>query len=69
VAFLTRRYRSEVAMLEIPALVQRLVFPVIVAVGRLLGRYARYANAPAPVRRPRPPWPEGKHQSPGDNQG
>jgi hypothetical protein len=51
VAFLTRRYRSEVAMLEIPALVQRIVFPVIVAVGRLLGRYARYADAPAPIRR------------------
>ena len=53
VAFLTRRYRSEFAMLEIPALVQRLVFPVVVAVGRLLGRYARYADAPAPVRRAR----------------
>jgi quercetin dioxygenase-like cupin family protein len=50
-AFLTRRYRSEFAMLEVPAAVQRLVFPVLVAVGRLLGRYARYADAPAPVRR------------------
>lgn len=50
-AFLTRRYRSEFAMLTIPAAVQRLVFPVIVAIGQLLGRYARYADAPAPVRR------------------
>ena len=55
VAFLASRYRREFAMLEIPALVQRLVFPVIIAVGRLLGRYARYADAPAPVRRERAP--------------
>jgi quercetin dioxygenase-like cupin family protein len=52
VAFLTRRYRSEFAMTEIPAPVQRLVFPLLVAVGRLLGRYKRYAGAPEPVRRP-----------------
>ena len=50
-AFLTRRYRSEYAMVAVPAAVQRFVFPVIVAVGRLLGRYARYADAPEPVRR------------------
>jgi quercetin dioxygenase-like cupin family protein len=51
VAFLASRYRSEFAMLEIPALVQRLLFPLIITVGRLLGRYARYADAPAPVNR------------------
>ena len=50
-AFLARRYRSEFAMLEIPALVQRLVFPLLVGVGTLLGRYARYADAPEPIRR------------------
>ena len=49
-AFLTRRYRSEFAMVEIPAAVQRLVFPLQVAVGRLLGKYRRYADAPEPVR-------------------
>lgn len=38
-------------MLAIPALVQRLVFPLLVAIGTLLGRYGRYADAPAPVRR------------------
>jgi quercetin dioxygenase-like cupin family protein len=50
-AYLTRRYRSEFAMLVIPAAVQRVVFPVLVAIGTLLGRYARYANAPAPIHR------------------
>jgi uncharacterized cupin superfamily protein len=50
-AFLVRRYRSEFAMAAIPALVQRLVFPALVALGTALGRYARYADAPEPVRR------------------
>jgi hypothetical protein len=36
---------------EVPAAVQRFVFPVQVAVGRLLGRYEKYADAPEPVRR------------------
>jgi quercetin dioxygenase-like cupin family protein len=51
-AFLTRRYRSEFAMPEIPAPVQRFVFPVQVAIGRLLGKYRKYADAPEPVQRP-----------------
>jgi quercetin dioxygenase-like cupin family protein len=50
-AFLTRRYRSEFGMSEIPAPVQRFVFPLLVAVGRLLGKYDKYADAPDPVRR------------------
>lgn len=49
VAYLTRRYRTEFAMVEIPAPVQRLVFPVLMAVGTLLGRYAKYAGAPEPL--------------------
>ena len=36
-------------MTAIPALVQRLVFPILVVVGTLLGRYAKYADAPEPV--------------------
>jgi hypothetical protein len=51
VAFLASRYRSEFAMAEIPTMVQRLVFPVLVAVGRLLGKYRKYADASEPVRR------------------
>ena len=50
-AFLTRRYRSEFTMLAIPAAVQRFLFPLLVAAGTLLGRYGRYADAPAPVVR------------------
>ncbi|MGZ8493422.1 MAG: cupin domain-containing protein [Gemmatirosa sp.] len=50
-AYLVRRYRSEFALKAIPALAQRLVFPVLVLLGALLGRHARYADAPEPVRR------------------
>ena len=49
-AFLTRRYRSEFTMHVVPLAVQGLVFPLLVAAGRLFGRYARYADAPAPMR-------------------
>jgi uncharacterized cupin superfamily protein len=49
-AFLARRYRGEFGMVEIPAPVQRFVFPVLVAIGRLAGRYEKYADAPEPVR-------------------
>lgn len=50
VAFLTRRYRTEYALVEIPALVQRLLFPVLVAIGRLLDTYRKYDGAPEPLR-------------------
>jgi len=50
-AYLIRRYRSEMAMLEIPAAVQHVVFPIQFAVGKLIGRYRKYADAPEPVRR------------------
>ena len=50
-AFLMHRYRSEFTLTEIPGAVRRFVFPIQVAVGRLLGRYRRYADAPEPIRR------------------
>jgi uncharacterized cupin superfamily protein len=50
-AFLMTRYRREFGMLEIPGAVQQFLFPILVAVGRLLGKYRRYAGAPEPVRR------------------
>jgi quercetin dioxygenase-like cupin family protein len=54
-AYLSRRYRSEFEMLAVPRPVQRLLFPVIAGLGRLLGRDRRFAGAPEPVHRPRPP--------------
>ena len=52
-AYLSSRYRSEFAMADIPAPVQRVVFPVVVAVGRLFGLHRRFADAPEPVSGPR----------------
>jgi mannose-6-phosphate isomerase-like protein (cupin superfamily) len=57
-AFLARRFRSEFGMAEVPAAVQRFVFPVLVIVGRLLGRYGKYADAPGATRRTVTPQPE-----------
>ena len=51
-AYLSHRYRSEFEILEAPAPVRRFVFPVIAAVGTLLGWHRRFAGAPAPTDRP-----------------
>ena len=48
-AFLARRFRGEFGIAEIPAPVQRFVFPVQVLLGRLLGKYRKYADAPEPA--------------------
>ena len=49
-AFLLTRYRSEMRMLEIPAVVQKVAFPVLLAVGTVLGIYDKFKDAPAPVQ-------------------
>ena len=46
-AFLMTRYRSEFAVLAIPALVQRMLFPLLVALGRPLGKCRKYAECPS----------------------
>jgi quercetin dioxygenase-like cupin family protein len=51
-AFLLTRYRTEFAMTAIPAPVRRFVLPLQAAVGRLLGRYGHFSDAPTPVKRP-----------------
>jgi quercetin dioxygenase-like cupin family protein len=53
-AYLLSRYRSEFGMADIPRPVQRVVFPIVVAIGRLLGLGRRFADAPEPVSHPRP---------------
>jgi quercetin dioxygenase-like cupin family protein len=49
-AFLLHHFASEYDMLAIPAPVKRVVFPVVVALGHLLGKYRKYADAPEPMR-------------------
>ena len=48
-AFLVTRYGSEYGLLTIPSLVRRLTFPIIVALGRTLGKYERFRDAPKPI--------------------
>jgi quercetin dioxygenase-like cupin family protein len=48
-AFLMTRYGSEFDMLEIPAFVRRTIFPILAVIGRALGKYHKYKDAPEPV--------------------
>jgi hypothetical protein len=48
-AFLLKRYASEFATSGIPAFVQTFIFPIVRALGRVLGKYKRYADAPPPA--------------------
>ena len=48
-AFLLTRYRSELGMPDIPWAVQKFVFPVLIAIGGVLGFFAKFKDAPAPV--------------------
>ncbi|HEY8602239.1 MAG TPA: cupin domain-containing protein [Thermomicrobiales bacterium] len=49
-AFLLHKYRSEFALLDIPAFVQRTIFPVLRLIGRVTGKYGHLAQGPEPVR-------------------
>jgi hypothetical protein len=46
VAFLLDRYRSEFGMLEIPQFLQKAVFPIVLWVGRIMGKYDKFKDAP-----------------------
>ncbi|WP_090146857.1 cupin domain-containing protein [Dyadobacter soli] len=45
-AYLTRKYYTEFDMLGIPAFVKKVIFPVILFLGKLQGKDKRYQNAP-----------------------
>ncbi len=49
-AYLSYRYRHEFAITEIPAFVRNVVFPATYFVGKLLGKYQKFKNAPEPAR-------------------
>jgi quercetin dioxygenase-like cupin family protein len=50
-AYLLTRYRTEFGMSEIPAPVQRVLFPVLLKLGKLRGLDKRFADAPEPISR------------------
>lgn len=49
-AYLLTRYKSEYDMPEIPGFVKKVILPLTYQIGRLLGKYKHFKNAPAPVK-------------------
>lgn len=48
-AFLIRKYSSEYGLIELPGFVKKVIIPVTYFIGRLLGKYKKFADAPAAV--------------------
>ena len=49
-AFLLTRYASEYDMVEIPKFVKKVILPATYQLGRILGKYSHFKNAPAPLK-------------------
>ncbi|ULQ54699.1 cupin domain-containing protein [Flavihumibacter fluvii] len=47
-AYLLTRYSSEYDLTELPSFVKKIILPVICYIGKLLGKYEHFRNAPAP---------------------
>jgi quercetin dioxygenase-like cupin family protein len=50
-AYLLSRYSGEYDLSELPSFVKKVIFPLIVFVGKLLGKYPHFKDAPKSVRR------------------
>lgn len=48
-AFLMTRYAHEFDLVEIPKLVKKAIIPITYQIGKLLGKYKKFSDAPAPV--------------------
>jgi quercetin dioxygenase-like cupin family protein len=48
-AYLLKRYASEYDMVEIPLFVKKVIIPATYYIGRLLGKYKHFENAPKPA--------------------
>jgi mannose-6-phosphate isomerase-like protein (cupin superfamily) len=48
-AYLLTKYSSEYDMTEIPAFVKKIVLPMQVVIGKLLGKYKHFKDAPKPI--------------------
>ncbi|HQW42809.1 MAG: cupin domain-containing protein [Chitinophagaceae bacterium] len=49
-AWLMTRYQTEFDMTEIPAFVKKVIFPIVLFVGKLAGKHKKFADAPPPVK-------------------
>ena len=50
-AYLLKRYASEYDMADMPRFVKKLIIPATYYIGRLLGKYRHFKNAPEPVKK------------------
>ena len=48
-AFLLTKYKSEMDMLVIPKPVKKIVFPILLAIGKVTGKFKKFGDAPAAV--------------------
>ena len=48
-AYLLTRYKSEMDILEIPKPVKAIVFPILLVLGNLLGKFKKFKGAPPPI--------------------
>lgn len=48
-AYLLDRYKSEFDMLEVPAFVKKVIFPLTLFFGKLQGKHKKFKDAPEPV--------------------
>jgi quercetin dioxygenase-like cupin family protein len=49
-AYLLTRYASEYGMNEIPPFVRKVIIPVTYGIGKLLGKYKHFKDAPPPIK-------------------
>lgn len=48
-AYLMTRYKNEYDLPELPFFVKKVIMPVTCFIGRLLGKYKKFKDAPAPL--------------------
>ncbi len=49
-AFLLTKYKSEMDMLVIPKPVKLILFPILLGIGKLTGKFKKFADAPAAIK-------------------
>ncbi|MFC0603298.1 cupin domain-containing protein [Winogradskyella pulchriflava] len=50
VAFLLTKYKSEMDMLVIPKPVKQIVFPILLLIGKLTGKFKKFSDAPEAIK-------------------
>jgi hypothetical protein len=49
-AYLITRYKTEYDVSVIPGFVKKVIMPITVVIGKLLGKYKHFKDAPEPLR-------------------